>query len=166
MLIAFNAYSQNQTENKVFSVAGNASPMQVDTSVITVIPYDSTLQVIFQKGEASELSKNDLETIETILISCIDKYNIDQEKRMSEIRKKYPNTKTNLILLQKYIRQYIAVTNNKGEKEVWINCFCGERGFGHPTEIIMTEDGGNCYFNLKINITNKHCYELRVNGKA
>jgi hypothetical protein len=45
-----------------------------------------------------------------------------------------------LILNGKIQKQLIAATNNKGEKEVWVNCFC---------RIYLVEDGGNCFFILR-----------------
>jgi hypothetical protein len=43
--------------------------------------------------------------------------------------------------------------NSKGEKEVWINCFCrdGERDW--RKNLVFVKDGGNCYFNLKVNLS-------------
>ena len=31
---------------------------------------------------------------------------------------------------------------------------------------MIVDDGGNCYFNFKINLTTKKFYDLRVNGEA
>ena len=56
--------------------------------------------------------------------------------------------------------------NSKGEKEVWVNCFCGQWDKSSRTNPVIVMDGGNCFFNLKINLTTGQYYELIVNGEA
>ena len=64
-------------------------------------------------------------------------------------------------------RQYVAVINEKGEKEVWVNFFCDDWGNDNwESDILIVHDGGNCYFNLKVNLTNKSYSELGINGYA
>jgi hypothetical protein len=50
------------------------------------------------------------------------------KRQYNETKTRDPSFKINInhfiIDLKKYKRQYIAVTNSKGEKEVWVNCFC------------------------------------------
>ena len=67
---------------------------------------------------------------------------------------------------QDYKKQLVARTNRKGEKEVWINCFCHVQINSWKTEIQGVEDGGPCYFSLKVNLTSKMFYDLSVNGYA
>lgn len=66
-----------------------------------------------------------------------------------------------------YRKQLIAVTNKTGEKEVWVNCFCNTWDNDRwKTEMMLVADGGNCYFNFKINLTTKKYYDLGVNGEV
>jgi hypothetical protein len=59
------------------------------------------------------------------------------------------------------------VINQEGEKEIWINFFCNEwESVGWKTDLMIVLDGGNCYFNLKVNLTNKTYSELIINGYA
>ncbi|NCU36630.1 hypothetical protein EOM75_11540 [Candidatus Falkowbacteria bacterium] len=101
---------------------------------------------------------------------CIKEYNPEQERRYNKIHKEHPeyNLKINhfIIELDHYKRQYVPVINEKGEMEVWVNCFCGNWGINDRTNILIVEDGGNCYFNLKINLTKENYYDLMVNGNA
>jgi hypothetical protein len=66
--------------------------------------------------------------METILDKCIHDYNPEQERQFKEINDKHPEyrlDKKNFIIdLKRYKSQYFATTSSKGEKEVWINCFC------------------------------------------
>lgn len=59
----------------------------------------------------------------------------------------------------KYFRQYVAAKNSNGEKLVWINFFC-EEYYTPSDEIYIMEgaDGGNCIFQVKVNLTNEDCY--------
>jgi hypothetical protein len=146
---------------------------QIDTSNIAILPYDSTefthiMQ--FKNCKQTTLTNNDYSLIEKLLTQCIAEYNLEQEKLFNEISSKHPdynlNKKHFVIDLTQYKRQYIVVINDKGEKEVWINCFCNTFIKGWRKEIIMVKDGGNCYFNLKINLTTEKYYDLSVNGEA
>ena len=131
-----------------------------DTSVIAVLPFDTTQTWIFKRCKQENLSTSDFEMIDSLLMRCVDTYNKQQELRYKENKP----IKNYLLDLQKEKRQYIAVLNEKGEREVWVNCFCRTWDRNWKKEIIMVEDGGVCYFNLKINLTAKKYYELMVNG--
>jgi len=50
-----------------------------------------------------------------------------------------------------------------GVKEVWI-IFCSNTDSDKwRTSIVAVEDGGNCYFNFKVNLYKKAYYELEIN---
>jgi hypothetical protein len=143
----------------------------VDTSLIVILPYDTSLFWICKDCNQAELTPQDLDDIETLLKKCIDEYNNGQEKQFNEIKSKYPERNSDIgnftIDLIRYKRQYIAAINNKGEKEVWINCFCNTWNKEWKKEqLLIVKDGGNCYFNLKINLSTKKYFELSVNGEA
>jgi hypothetical protein len=71
---------------------------------------------------------------------------------------------TNRLGKRTYRRQLVVAKNKFGEKEVWVNCFCGTGGDNWRNEIIVVFDGGSCYFNLKINLTTNKFYDLIING--
>ena len=138
----------------------------VDTSVIAILPFESVQNLGFIDGKPTDLTNDDLLKIETILNKCIEDYNPEQERRFKEINDKHPEyelDKKNFIIdLTRYKRQYVAVLNYKGEKEVWVNCFCS----GSGGWLVSVLDGGNCYFNLKINLATEQYFDLMVNGDA
>ena len=103
------------------------------------------------------LTQKEMEKIEAMLTACIDNYN----NKLSSDHKQYFAID---LAKRKYYRQYVAVTNKKGDKEVWINCLCETHGLAWRTSVIQVDDGGNCYFHLKINLTREECYDLAVNG--
>ena len=148
----------------------NIDSISVDTSSIAIIPFDTTYHWLFKKSKPTELSTTELEQIETILLDCISEYNPAQKKQFDKISSKYPNQKFQLsnfvIELDNYKRQYVAVINENREKEIWINCFCNTWNQDWRKKLIEVEDGGNCYFQLKINLTKKIFYDFMVNGNA
>lgn len=124
------------------------SPLLPDTSIIAILPLDTQLHWIFNSGKTVELTADDLVKIEMLLQQCIDEYKFE---------------KTNFIIdLTRYRRQYMAAINSKGEKEVWINCFCEN----WKTSAVLVVDGGNCFFNLKVNLATGNYYELSINGES
>jgi len=159
------------------------SLLSIQANEIVILPYDFTVWQNENYTQA-ELEYNDFELSNSILTICVTNYNIEQEKRFQEICSRYPDTKFDknhfVIDLTRYYRQYICVTNERGEKEVWINFHCAEFFFNSLDNIdetiellsawkagkLVVLDGGNCFFNLKINLTTKKYYDLSVNGEA
>ncbi len=164
--LASYGHTKTETKNKKQQQNGYI----VDSSIVAILPFDTTQHWVFKGSKPTDLTNNDLLKIETILNQCINDYNLDQERQFKEINNKHPEYKLDkknfIIDLTRYKRQYIAVINSKGDKEVWVNCFCKTWNKTWKTNLIMVADGGNCYFNLKINITTGHYYELMVNGDA
>ncbi|NLR95065.1 hypothetical protein HGP29_27950 [Flammeovirga sp. SR4] len=82
--------------------------------------------------------------------------------------------------LDKYYRQYIPYFNEKGERFIEINAFCEISEFPHETENGITEwikmdwkneyvqvdDGGNCYWQIIINVDKKEIKDFFVNGEG
>jgi hypothetical protein len=64
-----------------------------------------------------------------------------------------------------YNRQYIPFFKD-GQKHVWVNCFCdGVEHFPNwKKQVITVYDGGGCYFNVLINLSEKKYSRLYVNG--
>ena len=166
--ICFTSCGQTKMETK------NKEQQQIvytiDTSTIAILQFDTTRYWVFKDSKPTDLTNDDLQKIETILNDCIENYNPEQERRYNEIKdknKEYKIDKKNFIIdLTRYKRQYEAVINSKGEKEVWVNCFCRTYNSNWKNERVVVKDGGNCYFNLKINLTTGQYYELMVNGDA
>jgi hypothetical protein len=147
---------------------------KIDSSLITrsrfaILNQDSINYEVFKNGQPTKLSQHDLNEIDRILEDCISAYNIDQKEIYNERKSQNPDLSIKLnsfiIDLKNYQRQYVAVKNEKGEKEVWVNCFCGSGPIPRKYPVLVC-DGGNCFFNLKINLTTRKYYEFIVNGYA
>lgn len=146
------------------------SRIQSDTSIIATIDYTKDLYWIFNDAKPSNLRNEEYRLIDTLLIECINSYNALQIKRFEFENARHPeyhlDRKDFVIDLTNYKRQYVIVTTPNKDKQVWINCFCSTDGNSWKKAIVRVRDGGNCYFNLKVNLTRKRYYDLTVNGEA
>jgi hypothetical protein len=134
----------------------NSNTVQMDTSRYAIIPYTEKDNWLFSNAKATELSSGDLEEMELLLKQATDERNTSKEEKF--------RTKP----LERYRRQLVPVINAKGEKEVYVNCFCrnDNSSFGKEwrTKLLLIDGGGTCFFSIKINLTKKSTYELSVNG--
>ncbi len=144
--------------------------LNIDNSKVVILEFKPNDYWIFKKATSIKLNNNEISKIEKTLHKIVENYNFDQRQKFKEYQTKNPNGTLKLsqltIDLSNYKRQYIAVKNEKGEKEVWINMLCHDLLGKWQTEIVDVCDGGNCYFNFKINLTKNIYYELMFNGVA
>ena len=124
-----------------------------------ILPYDPITDkwsvLAFREGTPAGITTIDLENINELLQSAVEKYN-------NELKKAWEKN----IELSKYNRQYIAIINENGEKEVFVNCFrAGVRDYW-KNHFVYVSDGGNAYFQVGINLTTLKIYRFSVNGYA
>lgn len=99
------------------------------------------------------------------MAKCISEYNTNL-MATSEIAEEYLHNYL-IMDISEYKRQYLPLINENGDKVVWVNSFCSiPEGWNWHTDILGTNDGGNCYFNLTLNLTKRSCEEMSVNGYA
>ena len=130
------------------------SNLTSDSSRYTILKLEDVSSSLFENCENSNLTDLDFQKMENILKACISNYN--QNISIFDIP----------IDLSRYKRQYVAVINKKGEKVIWINCFYSNAFDKWKTEVVHVNDGGNCFFNIKINLTTGKYYEFYVNGES
>ncbi|QNR84155.1 hypothetical protein H9N25_19950 [Pedobacter riviphilus] len=130
---------------------------EIDTSYIAIIPFKKN--AAFRKS--AQLTSTDLKEIDKILLKFAEDYN----KHILSLLSPNDDKKNFLINLKDYKRQYTPTTNSKGEKEVVIYCMCHTFNVDWKKERIDVEDGGKCYFMLKVNLKTKD-FESSVNGEA
>ncbi|HMT10960.1 MAG TPA: hypothetical protein PKA39_04990, partial [Ignavibacteria bacterium] len=68
-----------------------------------------------------------------------------------------------------YNRQFLGGITESGEKIIWINCLCKRESEvlkNWKTDLIIVADGGNCFFNVKVNVNRQVYYDLMINGNA
>ncbi len=120
---------------------------------------------IFENAQPTDLTRSEIELIEKIISERVSKsirnYTDELIKYNSDSKSKPENN------AYSYFRQYVPAINQEGEKVVWINFFCERKHFEKwKTKIVNVRDGGNCFFNLKVNLSKKEYYEYRQNSVA
>ena len=136
------------------SMLSNEDFNKVDTSRIAVLPLDKRDSRQFTKGDRqADLSLDEINKIEMLVDSAAKENN-----------KKYGKA-FHIENPSKYYKQLIAVINDRGEKEVWVNCFCHlPQGFDWKKNVILVLDGGSCFFNVSVNLTKGLAFDFSVNN--
>jgi hypothetical protein len=120
----------------------------VTNSQTVIIPYDSEKYGFFNNSKPTNLSANEIKTLDSILVRCVTDYNLK-------------------IDIKKYNRQYIPALTSNNEKIVYINSLCHIPNNDYWKKELMTvKDGGECYFQLKVNLNKRTYYDMNVNGDA
>lgn len=130
-----------------------------DTTTTTLKFNPAAIPYIFDRNASpATLTPQDLEKIDSLLLVCVANYN-------KTVRQDLEFMKIDLVG-RLYKKQLIAVVNSRGEKEVWVNCFCDDFSSHWKTELLIVHDGGSCYFDFTINLKSLRYYDLSVNGSA
>jgi len=159
------------TDKKV-SLEAKEQVFHLDESEYTILPFSENENYFFKNAKPATLSNEELILIEKLFQKMRIEFNERQAKAIAKYNQEKPNNyqlkKTDFELkTEGFKRQYLPVLNQKGEKEVWINFFCHDFDDDiWKTSILNVADGGNCYYNLKINLATKEVYHLRINGIA
>ncbi|RZM14116.1 MAG: hypothetical protein EOO88_44295 [Pedobacter sp.] len=132
-----------------------------DTSNFAILEFTRYNSGPFDSTEVKATSLNEIEIFEVhyLVAKAIREYNANIDSA---------DWKWYAADLQKglFNRQYIPVINGKGEKVVWVNFFCDAGNKAWRTTEVFVHDGGNCYFNLLVNLTTKSTSDFFVNGYA
>ena len=151
MIISLAACSKI-TEKTVKNTPADLNPNQ------TIIDASKNMEWVFGKNYKSWTpSGTDIENAEKLITEC---FNDQKTGTLNRLLNRKP---------EDYYRQFVGAINEKGEKIIWVNCFCEkEINFfkDWKTNIIMVADGGNCFFNLKINVDKNNYFDVMVNGNA
>ena len=166
-LILISSCNENKKTDKTVSGQKAQSEFNLAKSDYTILTYRPEWYWIFKNAKTTKLSESELNDIEKILKIAVKENN---DTRKIEL-KNNPNKELLLsryeLILEGFKRQYVPIINSEGQKEVWINLFCDDFGMEYwKNELFEVEDGGNCHYNLKINLKTKTYYDLSINGYA
>lgn len=124
----------------------------------TIIPAGEKMEWAFGRNYKKYTpTEDDIKTAEEVLKACFIKEASGTANPF--FGRKYDD----------YNMQFVGGELEGGDKIIWVNCFCmaeSEILKKWKTDIILVADGGNCFFNVKINLKNKEYYGLMVNGMA
>lgn len=129
---------------------GNLPPASVAADTTDGKPYIAILEN--ERFNGISISKNELRQIEKLLVETVEVFNV-----------KNPDNK---IDLRYYKRQYVPQVSAQGKKEVTIYGMCSTMGDAWQTHIRHVKDGGKCYFNVVVNLTDNTFDVLYIHGEA
>ena len=156
LTLPFIVYSQESHKSlKSSGFIDKRDELHYDTSKTTIILLSNKNRWAFDTSyKQGFLTQAELNCVDSILISGITNYNNKRD------RNRYPEIDlTNF----NYRKQLIGLMNLRGGKEIYVSCFCRKDDDRWKTEYFCTYDGGNCYFNFKINVAEKQYFDLQVN---
>lgn len=177
-------HSQTAYQTKPLKLFTDTS--YIDTVKYVIIPFDSSRDKykLEENSKTAVLYATEIKKIEKIIRKEISSYNelVAQGAKMRAMQKalkqnpldsKKMDAIKNDPLMQnvinnpgKYYKQFITVINSKGEKEVWVECLCKVSDQSWRKEPIIVEDGGYCYFHIKINLTTGLVSDFGINSNA
>ncbi|WP_111710325.1 hypothetical protein [Lutibacter citreus] len=171
LLLIISSCEQQAEKKKTTKTETKETVEKITESNFTILPFDQSWHWVFKNVKPTELTQTEIDEIELILEKVITENNQNQKENLKKHNEKYPKyqwkeTGFELDLNKGYYRQYVPVINENGEKEVWINFFCSTMKDNWKTDLVMVHDGGNCFFNIKVNLTKKNYSDLRINGSA
>jgi hypothetical protein len=158
LIVTFSPVFMNLESLK--SSAPGAVCQSGDNKNYVILPIDFIGKRVFgSSAKPAVLTKAEIEKIDEFVTAAVSKWNSERTPE-SPYR--------NQIDLLKYGRQYVPYINSKGQKEVWVNCFCDhwQHDEAWKKNIVWVMDGGSCYFSLKINFAENRYYHFSVNSQA
>jgi len=133
----------------------------------TVDELISIFKILPESTMTTSLSTTELDAATRLMTKCITDYNDQIREGFKKRGEKNRYARMYQIMsLSKYKVQFVPYLNEKGEKEIWINGFCSNYHTDWKTEIVHAFDGGNCYFTVRLNLTNNKCIAVGTNGYA
>jgi hypothetical protein len=171
ILISISSCNGTKKTTEIESTENTQTEFKLAESDFVILPFNKDWHWIFKDVKPTELTQSELIEIENILKIAVEENNERQKINLKKHNEEYPKNKWKEtgfeIKLKGKKRQYVPVINEKGEKEVWVNFFCDDwESDNWKKDLMLVHDGGNCYFNLKVNLTNKTYSELGINGYA
>ncbi|GHV35467.1 hypothetical protein AGMMS4952_27740 [Spirochaetia bacterium] len=156
ILLVFSLIScvkESISKNDSQPIEINKNSILIEEIDFVILKNNEFIKSLFGNCTSIELSENDLDELNIIINNAVKGYN--------------GNEVIENIILSNYKRQYIAIINEKGEKEVYVNCFYNtfaERNDYWKTQFVDVDGGGKGFFQLKVNLTKKIYYEFCINA--
>jgi len=132
----------------------------IDRSQYVIFPYGTSEtrslleNIIPAHSVSASLDEKEIINIELLLEKCFDSL---------PIKHPYYREQKNHKSLDRYKLQFIAVVTPQGEKIIWVNGLCIARD-DWKKEIVIVNDGGDCFFNVMINLNKNIYYDFMFNA--
>ncbi len=124
-------------------------------STFSIIEHDTSAFYVwdFKNHLPSTINEKEMEQLVKILNQSIQ----DNQNGLTNERNQIGN--------RVYYKQLVPMISPNGDKEVFVNCLCSESNPNiDDKELIVVFDGGNCFWNVTINLTKSTYHRLYVNG--
>lgn len=154
--LACHSVSSSKQKNIIEDLDG-ISKRESDTSRISILPINAGYWQMPKDAKETGLNESELRMTEVLLKECINAAN-DSSQNLKIYTVPYLDLAT-------YKRQYIPYISAKGDKIVWINCFC-ENFPSWREKVVYVQDGGSYFFNVEINLTKGYYGMLYINSSA
>ena len=133
-----------------------------------ILPF-SELPVRYRlQSESRKFENSESEELKFLLDKAVSVYNEKQSEDFVTFMAENPASdwaQTDLFIeLERYYRQYIPYTNEKGNRCVWINLFCRPVG-DWKMHRVQVEGGGVCFFSIGLNLDTGKRFDFFVNEK-
>ena len=101
-----------------------------------------------------EVTIEEVQSAENVLADCVNKKELDLQ--FHNIKKRY----------NKYGRQYLFFYNKRGDLCVKVNCSCDKYDWLFSRRYTRVCDGGDCYWEMAINMDKREIIGYYINGYA
>ena len=140
-----------------------------DANFYAVIRYTGMYDPIPDAIAPATLDSNEIALLHKLYTVCIEQYNRKMDTAYTSEQKAHPGEKKFHALIdptQRHFKQFMAVTDKKGDKIVWVNCLCHlplsyqkiwRKG------VAYAPGSGDCYFNFKVNMRTQQYYDMQIN---
>jgi len=151
------ACGQSKTDKR--TVVTPNEPLLYDTSRIVILPIDTANHWVFKDATTTQLTNQDLQTINKLLLACVTVHNVKQDTTTEF---------SEYIDLKKYKLQYVPFIDGNGHKKVYVNSFRdSDWGCDYwKQSLVVVDDGGSCFFHLTVDLTQNSFEQLFTNGYA
>lgn len=146
----------------IFSCSKTKKTDNLDIIKIAILKCDSSI----------EATEKDIFLAEELINKRLKIFNDDENAQNDDFNYVLNDPfhyKKEEILLSNYYKQYCVYKNEKKEKIVSLNCLCSLDELSLPNwrkSIIVVKDGGNCYFQISVNLDRKIVFGFMRNGSS
>jgi hypothetical protein len=95
LTVSLSSCGQKQFDNKARIISSPS--LQVDTSFIAILPFDTAQYWVFKGCKPVALTNADIAKIEKLLRECLDNYNREQERQYNDLKTKNTSLAINVV---------------------------------------------------------------------
>ena len=137
----------------IFAFLNKNKAKVIETKIFSGVIFPEDYSISFLKeGKRYTPSSEDITKAEEILEKCLKEQNLSVYSKLSQ-----------------YKRQYFGLINADNGKIIYINAGIGFEEFEKPNwkkDYVSVNDGGDNFFNIKVNLNQEKCFDFYVNGVA